>query len=231
MSDAPTAFRRAAGVSTLVAAAFMVAATVLFFFASGGSDAIADPAHLLGISSERIEALRWGALTDVLGFYLLLIPMFIVVGAELARRKEGLARLSMLGGIAYALLGATAGIVLAYAGPPLLHAFAAARPGHTDGIALAFTTLVNTVYKGVWQTLELIPVAVWSIGTGALVRARHRALGVAAIGGGVGAVLIAAGRMFQLPDGTLSIILPLAALYPISQLWLGVLLFRGTALT
>lgn len=231
MSNPPTAFRRAAGVTTLAAAPFMIAASVLFFFASGGSDAVANPAHLLGINSARIEALRWGALTDVFGFYLLLVPMFLAVGGELARRDEGFARLSMLGGLAYALLGATAGIALAYAGPPLLRAFAAARPGHADGIALAFTTLVNSVYKGIWQTLELIPVAVWAIGTGVLVRARHRALGVAAIAGGVGAVLIALARMLQLPDGALSIVLPLAALYPISQLWLGVLLFRGSPLT
>lgn len=122
MPSPPKPFRRAAGLTTLAAAPFMIAASVLFFFAAGASDAITNPAHLLGINGARIEAFRWGALTDVFGFYLLLVPMFLAVGCELARRDQGFARLSMLGGIAYALLGATAGIVLAYAGPPLLRA-------------------------------------------------------------------------------------------------------------
>lgn len=100
MSDPPTMFRRVAGGATLAAAPFMVAASVLFFVASGGADVVANPARLLGIDSARIDALRWGALADALGFYLLLIPMFVAVGAELARRDEGFARLSMLGGIA-----------------------------------------------------------------------------------------------------------------------------------
>lgn len=128
-------------------------------------------------------------------------------------------------------MGATAATVLAYAGPPLLRAFAAARPGHAEGIALAFTTLVNTIYKGIWQTLELIPLAVWAVGTGVLVRPRHRALGIIAIAGGAGAVLIVLARILQLPDEVLAAILPLAALYPISQLWFGLLLFRGSPLT
>ena len=230
MSDPPGALRRAAGITTLAAAAFMIAASVLFVVASGGAESLANPAKLLGISSTRIEALRWGALADTFGFYLLMIPMFLTVGDDLSRRNPALARLSALGGISYSLLGATAAIVLAYAGPPLLRAFAAAQPGHADGIALTFTTLVTTIYRGIWQTLELIPVAVWAIGTGLLVWERHRALATAAVTGGVGALLVALARMLQLPDAALAAVLPLAALYPISQVWLGALLFRGSRL-
>jgi uncharacterized protein GlcG (DUF336 family) len=38
-------------------------------------------------------------------------------------------------------------------------------------------TVVDAVYKGVWQTLEVLPLAVWAAGTGVLLWCKRRVLG------------------------------------------------------
>ncbi len=50
-------------------------------------------------------------------------------------------------------------VVLAEAGPLLLGAYDQADPAAPDGIALAFRVLTDAVYKGAWQTLEVLPLA------------------------------------------------------------------------
>jgi hypothetical protein len=37
--------------------------------------------------------------------------------------------------------------------------------------------LTNAVYKGAWQTLEVLPLAVWAAGTGVLLWSKRRVLG------------------------------------------------------
>jgi Helix-turn-helix domain len=58
----------------------------------------------------------------------------------------------------------------------LARAFGCARVVYNDGIALAFRVLTDAVYKGAWQTLEVLPLAVWASGTGVLLWGRRRLL-------------------------------------------------------
>jgi hypothetical protein len=58
----------------------------------------------------------------------------------------------------------------------LLRADDQADPTVRGGIALAFQVLTNAVDKGAWQTLEVLPLAVWAAGTGVLVWSKRRVL-------------------------------------------------------
>ena len=163
VSSSKMLFRRIAGVSALVAVVVGGLSGVLFLAAGGFRlDSLLDPVRLLGVGSSRAQLLRWGALTDMLGYYLLLVPLFICVGSELRPRGGPIVDLFTVAGVLYAAIGATAAVVLAEAGPVLLRAYDQADPAARSGIALAFQVLTNAVYKGAWQTLEVLPLAVWA---------------------------------------------------------------------
>jgi hypothetical protein len=124
-------------------------------------------------------------------------------------------------------------VVLATAAPPLLESYQQADPEARGGLALAFTTLVDAVYKGAWQTLEVIPLATWFIGTGVLLGARRRLLGAVGITGGAAGLTGSALRMADVdllgPAAVGSIAL-VGVLFAVYVVWLAVLLLRGSEL-
>ena len=131
--------------------------------------ALASPATLLDGDSSTPGLLRWGALTDMFGYYLLFVPFFVAVGAMLRPRAGQLADLFTLGGVIYSVVGAFAAAVLAIAGSDLLELHAASSGATRDAAAVGFRVVSVAVYYGVWQTLEIIPLGFWAGGTGMLI--------------------------------------------------------------
>jgi hypothetical protein len=227
-------FRRIAGISALLAVLVGGLSGVLFLAAGRfGSDALLDPMRLLESGASRAQLLRWGALTDMLGYYLLLIPLFVCVGSELRHRAGPIVDLLTVGGVLYAAIGATAAVVLAEAGPLLLRAYDQADTTARDGIALAFRVLTDAVYKGAWQTLEVLPLAVWAAGTGVLLWGRRRLLGGIGITMGVLGLLSAVVRMTQVEVGTgagVGVAALVGGLFAAYMIWLALLLLRQAPL-
>lgn len=144
--------------------------------------ALASPATLLDGDSSTPGLLRWGALTDMLGYYLLFVPFFVAVGAMLRPRAAQLADLLTLSGVMYSVIGACAAVVLAMAGSDLLALHADSSGATREAAGVGFRLVSVAVYYGAWQTLELIPLGFWAGGTGLLIwrsRPRVGAVGVA----------------------------------------------------
>jgi hypothetical protein len=100
-------------------------------------------------------------------------------------------------------------------------------------LALAFTTLVDAIYKGAWQTLEVTPLATWFIGTGVLLGACRRVLGAIGVTAGLAALTGSALRMAEvhfLGPAAVAFITLVGALFAIYVLWLALLLLRGAKL-
>lgn len=227
-------FRRTAGVSALVAVAIGGVSGILFLAAADFRwEPFLEPAELLESGPSTAEFLRWGALTDMFGYYLLFVPLFLAVGTVLRRTRGPLVDLFTVGALMYVVIGALAAVVLATAGPPLLEAYQNAAPEARRGVALAFTTLVDAIYKGAWQTLEVIPLAVWFMGTGILLSARRRVLGAIGVAAGVAGLTLSVLRMVQvdLPGpSAVGFAVLFALLLGIYVVWLGLLLVRGADL-
>jgi hypothetical protein len=226
--------RKTAGVSTLVAVAIGGVSGILFLAAADFSwEPFLEPAELLESGPSTAEFLRWGALTDMFGYYLLFVPLFLAVGTVLRRTRGPLVDLFTVGALMYVVIGALAAVVLATAAPPLLEAYQNAGPEARRGLALAFTTLVDAVYKGAWQTLEVIPLAVWFIGTGVLLSARQRVLGAIGVAAGLAGLAGSALRMVQvdlLGAAAVGFIVLVGVLFAVYVVWLALVLLRGTDL-
>jgi hypothetical protein len=227
-------FRRIAGVSAILAVLIGGLSGVLFLAAGGFNlDGLLDPVRLLGVGSSRAQLLRWGALTDMLGYYLLLVPLVVCVGSELRPRGGSIVDLITVAGVLYAAIGATAAVVLAEAGPVLLRAYDQADPAARGDIALAFQVLTNAVYKGAWQTLEVLPLAAWAAGTGVLLWSKRRVLGGIGITMGILGLVSAAVRMAQVGVGMGPAVVyagPAATMFAAYVVWLALLLLRQTQL-
>jgi hypothetical protein len=84
VDSSKTLLRRIAGFSAILAVLIGGLSGVLFLVAGGFRlDWLLDPGQLLGVGSSRAQLPRWGALTDMFGYYLLLVPLFVGVGSEL----------------------------------------------------------------------------------------------------------------------------------------------------
>jgi hypothetical protein len=89
------------------------------------------------------------------------------------------------------------------------------------------------VYKGAWQTLEVLPLAVWAAGTGVLLWGRRRLLGGIGITMGVLGLLSAVVRMTQVEVGTgaaVGVAALVGGLFAAYMVWLALLLLRQAPL-
>jgi hypothetical protein len=138
-----------------------------------------------------------------------------------------------VGALMYVVIGALAAVVLATAAPPLLEMYQKAGPEARSGLALAFATLVDAIYKGAWQTLEVIPLAVWFIGTGVLLGARRRLFGAIGVAAGAAGLTGSVLRIVQLDlrgPAAIGFVVLVGLLIGAYLVWLGLLLLRDAEL-
>jgi hypothetical protein len=234
MTSEQAAFRRIAGISTIVAAAVGGVSAYLFLaFAEYRFERVISPGTVIKMSPSSGELLRWGALTDMLSYYLLFVPLVLCVGRELRRRHGAIVDITTVAGVMYASIGALAAVVLATAGPLLMDAYQEAGTGDRAGLELAFRTLTAAVATGAWQTLEIIPLGVWAVGTGIVQRARSASLGNLGVTLGVVALAGSTFRMLY-PHSASLLFLSLAgvfgALFWTYVLWMAYRLLTGADL-
>lgn len=149
-------------------AVLAVASNLLFGMALGldTSELSAVP-RFSSVPPERAGLVRWGALTDMLGYYLPAIPVAVYLRRRLA---DGFTTdLATVGGVAYALIGSMGAAALAATAPSLL------RDGSAEAAAL-LEALTNLVVAGWWQTLQAIPFAMWMVGMAAALPDHRRGL-------------------------------------------------------
>ena len=137
------------------ASAAVAAVAGLLFLAAADFDlsAAADPPVYL--EAGHGDLLRWAAITDMIGYYLLFAVVAIAIHRSMRARGTGDADLTLVAGLFYSVVGAIAAALLASVVAPIVHPGMQVAP---DGFAVALT---NGIFKGLWQTLESIPAALW----------------------------------------------------------------------
>ena len=219
-------FQRAAGWAGLAAAALAVASIVLGGLALGFDPlAFSDPLGMLALEPRKAELLRWSMLCDMLGYYLLLWPLALLAWAWLRQVRPLWSLLLSVCGLAYALVGAIGAVVLAAVLPGLSAAYAAQPEPAGLAVELVGASLVNAVYLGLWNTLEMILGGAWWLGLGLLLglaRPALPALRWLSLLLGAAALFVALSRMLGL-EPLFALALPVVlALIPVWTLWFAV---------
>lgn len=178
-------------IAGIISAVLAIASVVLFGLAIGFDPAAGAETteRIVDASSEDAPFVKWGALADMLGYYLIPGALIVASRDRIPWSSPTARDVSTVGGVAYAVMGSIGAVVLAVAAAPLIG----------DG-PVARVTLETTarMVEGVWQWLEPIPFTAWAIGMALAFRGRaplwFAAFTVLAIGG----VLVWSGRILDL---------------------------------
>ena len=141
-----------------VSAAVLAIASSLLFGLAIGFDPSAGAEttdRMLGASPTDATFIRWAALADMLGYYLIPAALVVAVRDRVPWATSTMRDIATVGFLAYAVMGSIGAAALAATVPPLIDAGPAAR--------LTLETLLRVV-EGIWQWLEPVPFTAWAIG-------------------------------------------------------------------
>lgn len=167
--------------------------------------------------------------------YLPFAVLVVYLHHRLRTRGGELFAVPTAGGLAYVLIGSVAGALLASAGPPLIEGYGTVTDSGREAARVTLEALGHAVQVGLWGTLELIPLGIWFVGVGWVLRrewprfaALSMVVGVAALASSVRTGLT--GRTLVEIDSPLALVIaaPLGLAF-VWQLWLAVRLWRGDA--
>jgi len=191
---------------------FLVAGSVNFNF-----DFFSNPVLIFSIPNVHIGMLRWSMVTDIFGYYLLLLPAMVFIN-EWLRGATAWRTLITFCGTSYILLGAIGAAILAVMWPSFLTKFPTASPEQQETIKLLFDTFSQMVYGGLWNLLDTILAGVWFVGVGIFILREKRLLGWFTIMVGVISLLDGVGNIFEihvLAETALNLFLILAPIWAI----------------
>ena len=215
------------GLLAVLSGLLALACNVLLAFAVRFHfEAFADPALIFnGFEASQAEYFRWGMITDIWGYYLLLVPAVLYFYEQM---ESPWRRVFAASGVAYAVIGASGAAILAAAGTDLLRAYGEA----TDVAAQAalqkdFLLVYRVVNGGIWNLLEMGLMGVFCFGAAPLLRTRSKPLFYLTLALGVSSVLDALAHTFEwagLAELSLNVYLLLA---PVWAIWVGARWARG----
>jgi hypothetical protein len=215
----------AAIASLPVAAGNLIAMLATVHFNLNG---MTNPLVLLHSGKTAAPLWRWSMVLDIFGYYLLIVPLILLLRSSLRSRSPQWIDLFALCLLAYCLVGAIGGAMLATALPTLIREFATAPVGNHSSLQAVFTGYTDGVYRGLWNLLEEFLAGFGWIGVGMVLRADRRRLGLVTIILGGACVVDSCGTVLNI-DAISSIGLSVyLVLAPVWAAWAGVVLLRAS---
>jgi hypothetical protein len=220
-------FQRLAGTTAILAAIAAIASGILGASAIPSSAAFDYWAAVLQRGNGAGTLLHYSMVLDVFGYYLLLAPLALFLWSWLRPRNPDLVRLYTICALAYMLLGALGAAVLSAVVPQLIADYGNASGQQREMLQIVFNAVTGAVDRGVWNTLEMFPAAVWLLGIGWLLQQERRPLGIATMVVGCAALLDGVGTSLNLPVIALPGLGIFLAGLPLWALAMGIALLRG----
>lgn len=118
------------------------------------------------------DVIKWSMITDIFGYYLLLLPLMFFVHVWLTGRSVWSNLITSCGAV-YIFSGAFGASILAAVWPTLLGKYTVASPEQQQLIQHSFENFSLLVVNGIWNLLNALLFGVWSIAFGLLIRKVH----------------------------------------------------------
>jgi hypothetical protein len=199
---------------------FLVIAAVNFDF-----EVFANPAAMLTMQHVDVSLLRWSMITDIIGYYLLLLPAIFYLNDWMSD-KTAWAKLLTFCGSSYVLVGSIGAAILAVVWPALITEHASASAAQQESITVSFRVVNDFVYGGLWNLLAMLFGGIWWLGVGAWLRPENKVFGFVTIGLGAFTLLDGVGGILDaraLSELGLNVYLILA---PVWAIWYGIILAK-----
>ncbi len=186
----------------------------------------ANPVLFLSVGTHGANLLRWGLILDMLGYYLLLLPLALFIHYWSKAKNPIWVNFYTTCGLGYILIGATGAVTLAVVQPPLINAYAQGSVEQRTFLETIFGTIWNIVYGGMWNILGELLAGVWFLGIGLLLRSERRIIGIIGMIVGASALIDSLGNIVGMESLALVGLSVFIILAPIWMLWFGIDLLR-----
>lgn len=191
---------------------FLVAGAVQFNF-----EFFSDPTLIFTMDGVNRTMLKWSMITDILGYYLLLLPVLFYIHEWLNGKTEWRPVITFCGA-SYIFAGALGASILGAAWPILLEKYPMATASEQEIIKASFENFSLLVANGIWNFFDAFVFAVWFISIGIHLKREHSLWGWFTIVIGVLSALDFTGNAFGihvLAESALNLYLVLAPLWAI----------------
>jgi hypothetical protein len=187
-----------------------------------------NPLVLLHAGTAAAPLWRWSMILDIFGYYLPIVPLILLLRSSLRHQSPNWIDLFALCLLAYCLIGAIGGAVLATALPTLIREYASATSGsHQVSLQTVFTGYTDGIYRGLWNLLEEFLAGVGWIGFGLVLRAERCRLGLVTIVLGVACLLDSFGTALNIDVIASTGLTVYLVLAPAWACWMGIGLLRA----
>ena len=159
-------------------------------------EAMGDPSGAITGGEAAASFGQLAMLSDVLGFYLLQIPIALFLWRRLRSESGAIIDYATVAGVLYCLTGVIGAAILSVAFPFLIASYENAPDPLTQQSAVQLFALFSEVVNlGLWGRVEFLLAAVWWIGVGVAARPQREKFGWLSILLGAVALLAWAGSM------------------------------------
>ncbi|MEM9667439.1 MAG: hypothetical protein AAF950_00810 [Pseudomonadota bacterium] len=219
--------RKVASVAAFLSLPFAYLTQTLYVTAAGGDVGIFfEGAKILAVSQQQAGYFYTAMWTDVLGYYLILIPVIVYAWKALRGVNETLADIAFFCGTIFCLLGSFGAVTMAGAFNILYASFSDATLEQQAAAIAAWEATIYGQWRGLWL-LEATLAFVFLVGLGRLLLDIGRT-GLGGVAILLGLIWIVQFTTWQLgyhavSDAALTAVVLLA---PLWSAWLGVVLWR-----
>jgi hypothetical protein len=191
---------------------YLVAASVNFNF-----DFFSNPASIFTTQGVSSEMMRWSMITDVFGYYLMLLPVVFYFKKWLSDKTLWSSLITFLG-TTFIIMGALGATILATVWPYLLETYSTTSAQEQGNIVILFQTFSQVVAVGIWNLLDGITGGLWWLFIGFFLLKSSKSIAWLSILVGILMLLDSMGNIFTikaLSDYSLNIYLILAPVWAI----------------
>jgi hypothetical protein len=217
-------FRKIVGWLTILSVPFAYANFVLTGMAGNGEQ---DMYMFLKAGEQAGQIMKYSWLSDMLGYYLLLVPAAFLIHFWLKSKNPYWIGIFTFCGLAYFFAGSVGAAMLAKTWPALMAEYASSSGIAREIYSIVFTNTTQLVYGGLWGYLEFLLAGIWWIGIGFTLRTERKVLGVITIILGLFTICATVGEIFSMPYVALTGMIVYLLLAPAWAGWLGISIIRS----
>lgn len=222
VDDRSSVFVRAAAIAAIVSLPVAVASFVVGLLAVDfRMDAYTDPLLVLSTGANGATLWRWSMILDMLGYYLLIVPIIVVLAHGLPSKDRARSDLFILCLLAYCLIGAAGAATLAGTQPSLITAWESAASPERAMLEVVFLNQTKMVYGGLWNLLDALLAGVGWVGLGLALSRNGLRIGSVTIALGAASLLDGIGTMFMIEPVQMAGLFVYLVLAPVWACWLG----------
>jgi hypothetical protein len=218
--------RSLSALSAIIAALLiLVSIVVLSMAVDFNPDFLSDPAELIsaGLDASAAELFRWGSILELLGYFMLLIPLTLYLWYWLKPRSPRLITLTTIFGLISIVIGMIGAAIRASYFPSMMVAYPQAAEAQRQVLQVVFGSVTAFTFEGLYA-LDSILVGLWWLGIGLILRAERRVLGIVTTIMGIAVLGAGIGWLFQVDA-----LARLEVIYffePVWLIWLGIVILR-----